>query len=585
MSESKKKYLVRSANQILGPYSEEEIKNLVKEAVIAANDEVAAPCSFWLSIENHSVFKDFMATVDFPSRLARFLTNVSGKKILTVSKTFKDMEKTQTATGKQQPAEGDLSKAEEVDFEILEQDKAGKPKKTSLAAKYKPVLPDERKVDVRGRRQTAKAVRGFWHLIILIALGSGAYILFTEFVSNPAARKRIEKIQRDIRKSGAAFYQAGDYEKAFSYFEEGLKKDILRPEEKIFLASLIARRGQGERAEALARDISQEAPDDSRILLVRGLTAIAEKDFSRAEDIFMKTLDKNPKISLLNLALLKWRAGEYKNSQAFLDRLMEEGYERGVVFYLRTLNLIGMSANKAEIKKNILNIIKITPEYHQELYALLARLHVQERNLAEAEQAIKKCLNEDPFFFGGYSGEYQYNSFLALDILDWEHLLPYCADVFKANSKSAVFSAFYGFCHLKSGKIHKSFKYIERAKNQAPRDPLILSIYAYSLLSEGDLERADTALKAVEEGNEENYAIPHILKARLFEREGKWQMAEDAWGQLLYADLYHLSALAGMAFASFQLGNQEAVIKYRDRGLEKYPHHVRLLSLKESAEN
>ena len=590
---SEKKYLIRSANQILGPYSEEEVKGLVKEAMIATNDEAAAPCSFWLPLESHPDFKEFMDTVDIPSRLAQFLTSVSGKTLLTASKTFKDAGKTQTITeagSGAKPAESDLSKAKEIDFEMLEG--SGKPEKpSSQAPKYKPVLPEGGESAARARLQTARAIRGFWRLTAVLAVGLGVYILWSEFISS----KKTEEITEDARSAGRAAYHAGDYEKAFFYFERSLAGGALPPEEKIFMASLLAHEGQQLRAESLALSLPSPPADDFRLPLLNGLIAIKEKDFSKAESIFLSALDKSPaleskKISLFNLALLKWRGGDYESSHSFLDRLMEQGFERGAAFYLRALNSAGaFAAQKGSggaAKKNALSAIELTPEYHQELSVLLAYLHAQDGDAAAARKAAERGLGADPFFAGGYKGEYKYSSFLALDILSWERLLPYCESALKAYAESALFNSLYGFCLLKAGKLQESSQYIERARNQEPADPLILSVYVYSLLLEGSFSRAAAALQALEasEGeaaaeSAESRAIAYVLKARLFEMKGEWLPAEKTWEELLQIDAYNLSALAGAAAAGFRLGNQESMARRRDRGLERYPYHVRLLSL------
>ena len=103
-------------------------------------------------------------------------------------------------------------------------------------------------------------------------------------------------------------------------------------------------------------------------------------------------------------------------------------------------------------------------------------------------------------------------------------------------------------------------------------------------MSEGALSRAEAALQlAMEEAGSKKAAIPYILAARLFEKKGSWSMARGAWGEILQTDPYHLSALAGMAAANSHLNNEEDAEKYRDRGMGRYPFHVRLLSLQPEA--
>ena len=373
MSEEKTKpeklYLVKSASQLLGPYSEAEVKNLVKEAALDTSDEAAAPGSYWLPLENHPVFKDFMKSVDIPSRLAQLLTNVSGKKLMTISKTFKSFGgKTETVTDPQTeeapPSESDLSRAEDIEFEIAGGKAGAAESPPPLDSKYKPVISEERERAAEARRKTAKTIRFFWRLTAALAMGLGAYIVFSLFVS-PVLRKNPAQSAQNARAAGLAFYKAGSYDRAFPHFEKALKANVLQTEEKILLAGLLAQRGDGARAEALALEISGELSQkgragDPRLDLARGLTALREKDFSLAESAFKKALahDEGPaflessKISLINLALLKWALKDHKSSLKFLSRLTEKGFERGVSFYLKALNLAEMQAPAEEVKKS-----------------------------------------------------------------------------------------------------------------------------------------------------------------------------------------------------------------------------------------
>ena len=79
MSDLEKKFLICSSGYILGPFSKQEVIDLIKIGKISVCDEVAEPFTIWRYLQNHKDFKKTVYSVNIQTRLTNFLTQVSSK--------------------------------------------------------------------------------------------------------------------------------------------------------------------------------------------------------------------------------------------------------------------------------------------------------------------------------------------------------------------------------------------------------------------------------------------------------------------------------------------------------------------------
>lgn len=578
MSDLKKNFLIRSAGQILGPYSKEEVIDLIKRGKISVFDEVAEPVTFWWYLQDHEDFKKIVNSMDVQTRLTNFLTQISGK-ISTVSQTRKTNGKTATITvkntisGEQKVAdlkEHEKQSAFEVKVEALDQPKAPPSKAEYISQK------DSTEII---RKRISFIIKTSWQVIVVFAICIGAYVLYKEFI-RPAQQQRLAR--ENFEANGLNFYKSGNYKQALVYFENANSQNILEDKEKLWLASLFIQEGKLQRATSIVNELS-DSPilNTGEGLLLNGLISFSQKDFQSAEKYFNSALTQKEKTALVNLALLKWQSKNYQQSLFYLNQLAQKGYERGIVFYLRALNLL--SQNQTDALASYINQelsfdkeTSLIKEYRQEFYLMQAYYYMQTQQFEKLEGAVKNLLNEDPFF----SEEYQYSSFIATQQLNWSMLYPYCQSIFNSNSENNLFNVLNGFCYLKSGDYMRGARYIRLAKNREPKEPLFLSMYAYLLiLQERDDVQIEQALSLIDYNNLKQ-KLPYIIKARFFERRGDWSRALGMWKILLSFSEDHLSGISGVFVTNYKLGNRPTAIMYKNKGLREYPYYVRLLSYK-----
>ena len=582
MSDSEKKWLIRSSNTVLGPYSKQEVEDLLKETVLLGHDEVVGPCTFWRTLQNHPEFKESVERFRSKNPLTNLVTGISGKLtssfIMNTTTTTKKQTFTQTLTTpvnapKEKevltlPHKSPTEKIKEMEVEI----------QSSPSRTPHPSRPQgARKNQLEGAKKTKKATGVVWIVSMILVLGFIGYIIFQRVI-RPQIIKKEKPLISDIRKAGHSAYTVGNYEEAFRHFEKGLKEGFLGTEEKLLMISLLIQKNKIEAAENLLQSIPDPERSDTRFLLVQGLLLMHENRFSDAEKLFKKAQGFHSESSLLNLGLVKFFEKDYTASLNYVNELILSGYQRGIGFYLKALNQIQLSSDPSNLKETITSYLDKTPEYHQEFYLLMAYLSALQGNKEETRSFIEKTLKEDPYFVE----EYHYDPFFAVNLLDWSFLVNYCAQIFTVDSGNSFFNAINGFCLLKTNARDKGASLMERAKTQTPEQPVILSLYAFHLMQGGLFTEAEKVLRIAIQHNKLNTLIPHIMKARLYEKREEWASALQSWKKALSLNSYHITSLAGMAVSSFHLNRISDMEYYRDKGLDLYPYHKQLLMLQDS---
>ena len=568
MEEIDKKWLVKSANVILGPYSKKEIEQLVSDAIISINDEITEPYTFWWTLQDHPEFKDFAQNVSLQTRVTHLITGIGSRLATITSKTEKNQETTQTLTPTPSVEEAVF---QPMDLEGEPTAPSPPPDKTSFQSKL-----ESRK---EAAKRTHRIVSRIWQGIVFIALSIVLYIAYNEFLI--PSQKKVESL--NSTQIGMEAYKKGNEEKAFEYLSKGLKENVLKGEEIVALSSLLLKKNKVEQANETLQTLPSSLFNSVKVLSLKGLAHLREKNFTVAESFFSKAKEleeksnKIPLRSLINLALLSYIKKDYASTEELINKLIKTGYERGLLYYLRILNNLGQQMSKEKIERNIKTFIKFDPEYRQEFYVLLAYLNQKDK--AQREDYIEKALNEDPYF----TEEYDYDLFTGSYLLDWSHLVPYCKDLFEEDMESPLINGLYGFCLIKSQKKRQAQIYLETARKQASDNPLVASVYVYGLIERESFVQAESLLDIIQKNNtHKNYIIPYILKARIYELKREWPLVALSLKSLLEINSSHLSGNGGMAYASFQLGDKKAYLTHKERALRMYPHYKKLLILKNS---
>ena len=606
-----KRFLIRSSGHILGPFLKDEVIDLIKKGKISVFDEVAEPYTIWLYLQDHADFKQIVHSVSMQSRLVNFLSSVSTK-ISQISKNKEDYttEKTFTKTKEATATLSQLEKqgASEVSVEDI------KPIQTSNTIKsdYKSEEESEEII----RKKISFFVNWVWIMIILGVLTIGAYIFYREFYK-PMQKKQV--IKNQLQSNGFIFYKAGNFKKALSFFEPAYSNELLTKGEKLIYASLLIQenkiskanvvkneiinspsfsQGKGRLLESLLDYYNKTATsvtekklksilesNDNNLVIDTHLTTEANQGINgKTEQIesIDQDIDTVTDTARWNLALFYWKAGkDYNKSLSLLNELVGKNITRDIIYYLKALNLLYQN-NLTNLESFLAERTELNKEFKQELYLLSAYIYMKKNEKEKLTSQITKLLSEDPFLYQ----EYSYNSFIIKNTLfNWSYLYKYCIEIFNSSNEDNLFKALYGFCHLKANNSKIASDYITQVKNTNSKNPLFLSLYAYLLMTENaSTEQLRQIFTEIDYplAIERKLPLPFILKARFLESQGNWTSARKTWKQLLSSiNPFYLSALAGVAFNSYQLNDIAPAQRYKEQTFNRYPYYIKILPYKD----
>jgi len=569
MSKNLKKYLVHLSGLILGPYSKKDVENLIKDGNISINDEVIEPCSPAIYLKDHPEFKTLVHVRYVKNKLYDFSTNISGK-LQSITHKIDKSHSGQTLTSPDQVASDnktitqtasgneDVQQATDANFQLMEELVP-----ENLSSKYKRSHESASIV----KRKVHFIMHKIWLFIAIAFVFIFGFVFIKEFVYKYQTKRTLIK---HIETRGVHLYEAGNYESALVIFQKGFKNHILNEGQKQILLNLFIQQRDLEQAETLLYQIQNSLPK-SQSLLIQALLEFHKTSYTSAQSLFLQVKEEHQDISLMNLILLDLVQKNYSGVLDKSNQMISKGNKRGVIFYLKSLALLKLNVENQKIKKFIKKSLKETPEYYQEFHLLLAYLSILEGNTQEAKKWIINILDWDH----GFYRQYRYSSLIPVNLVNWSLLMPYCEKIFSKKVDDYLFTALYGLCHLK-GDSKKGFEYIAKAKNQNPKNDLIVSLFAYSLMQQGSFVKAEVLLNQIKTSS---FKIFYVLKAKLFERQKEWNLALAYWEDLLEMEPYHLSALAGLAFNYYKLNDHSNMTSYKNRGLEIYPYYVQMLSL------
>ena len=575
MEDANKKWLVKSDNVILGPYTAKEVKQLVSDSLVSINDEVTEPFTFWWTLRDHPEFKDFAQNVTLQTRVTHLITGVKSRLQTITGKTEKNLEKTQTITSTDTPVEEAVFQS----VDTVKQDTLTTKEKTPKKADFHSKLENKREA----AKKINNIIKMLWKSVVIVSLGILLYIIYNEFFI--PSKKTVQTLI-NVKQLGMDAYKKGNEAEAFKHLSQGSKKNLLGGEEKVALASLFLQKRDTEKTNEILKSLPHSLFNTEKVHSLKGLAYLSEKNFQVAKSFLLKSKEleeksnKAPTRSLINLALVNYMQGNIPSAQTFIDQLIKSGYERGIRYYLEALSYLAVkSADTKKVLEDINTFIEVSPEYRQEFYVLLAWLNRKDE--VKREDYIKKVLNEDPYFIE----EYNYDLFTGHYLLDWSYLVPYCKDLFEEDPENPLFNSFYGFCHIKSNRTRQAQIYLETAKKQASDNILVTSIYVYSLIEKGALEQAESLLEVIQSHGTHKHTIPYTLKARIHTLRKEWRLVATTLTDLLVIDSVHPSGNGGLAQASFHLGNRKDYLTYKERTLRLYPHYKTLLTLQTTKED
>jgi len=567
MSSDSSAWLVKSNGRILGPFTKDEVDNMLRSKEIVVLDEVAEPFRRWRYIRDHQKFIEIVEEV----RKLNFGSNEDHTFTLSTA-----VEDTMTSTEKLDPT---ITLTEEIagalihatssqgaDGEIVITDIEETPTQSNTVMARVGVSNAGYSSAVGAGAQPSQSdwtSKALWTLAILVVLSVGGYVFYERSQTSVVS---LVKPANQYYKEGLEHYYAGDHDLAL---EPLIKAYEMEPENLYYgflIAPILIQNGpEGyTRAEQIIEKLKGPGSKYAdRVLVTEGLLFLKRQQYNAASEILLKSVEKNPFSweAYTNLGSAFFMMDNFTEAKNYFDSALkielEESTSRGEAYLMRAQSELELWLQSKEDRylQQALDGLQIYlnefSDYRQEALLLRAFSEFANRNPTKAEQTIDELIDTDPFLTDEHSKEPD----VFRDPLEWSALLEWCQALVSGMNSSSHLDTLHALCLLQSNdKEVEAKELINAAINQAPKDPLVQGVFAFVNWHLGSDMKADMlASKAIEMNQSEEAKLPHIIKARICESLGNYECALQEWKTVQRMDEQSVSALGGISSSYLKL--------------------------------
>ena len=582
--------MVKTGDRILGPFSTDELKTLIREKEVVAIDEIMRPRGRWGYLRDEAVFVSTVEDVRRGQMHAQENTEIQG---YTGSVTTPSTSETITEVpipAVTKPAMSVVPKASSasarVDLGAEAQafsDQLGPATKSVMTPRdrSKIIVPDE-------EPPTRKRVRpGMFvgSLVIVCAIG----YIFYSVMNKPGASTEVTTTQTaasaDSEKQASMAWKRGEFDRALELYRSLDRAQPGQPFIAARLATLMLKlEGQTVEAKRVIESAQPNANDaDSKaaLAMASGLAALQGDDpkeaavqFAQAGSSWVTSFDAGVAFALQknwNEAVHSFeKAGTQTVSQVMLARThLMAGDEPGMSPSIK-------SAARARADSALKKASSLSPDFQQESLLLEAYTNLISNQTKRAGAKVLEAIEIDP----NQTADHFHDPGLSLDQVSWAKFLNYCRALHSTlNSRSSA--ALLGICLAKSSQLEDANHLIEQEVSRDPSNAVLHSVNAYLQILGGrdDAARASLGL-AVKNGNTR---LAQILSARLCAREGQDTCAEEGWSKLAAGANPPIAALTGLAQVRLAKGDSATANALMVKADSISPAYLPLLRMREEA--
>jgi tetratricopeptide (TPR) repeat protein len=624
-----KNWLVKSSTKILGPFTREEVLNLLTHRQITIIDEIRQPEGRWNYIRENRHFKEIVKNL-------RYEDDHSREDTMTSTMTSAALQATQTMT----ITKTENSEAEEFTVTPLVPPKAP----PGANATIKDVTPTPESEALAASRAVARAAAGtkrfgnlqdqrvqnkiqkqnvFLRTILLGIVACAALFLVYNYTRKD---RRSDQGYTQLLASALRYKELGLYERALESYKKAAAIKEPDLESQFQMAFLLISQ---DRQSLIGRRIIERASlkeGRSRNDIIQGHLGIAlsymmEGDFSQADTHFQKALsfDGNNTAAKFNQATILFKKGNF--AQAL------EGYEAlssptsslyPVVLLYRAMALVELTNSASSTEPTPTPAVQATPS---ESVSLLpdtsggenldlppAQLERQYKLIREIKGFTQKShfLRKELLLMLSYLGQmskdsatmqssmqlfleepYNFSSFFVKDpTLDWrnaewDYLEKYCNEFYNADPTAANMKPVRAVCLLESNRDMEATKFIDEALAADPKKPSSLKAQAVYLWKLGRVGEAKLLLQN-SELKQDRLALYIIGDACTNAKD--IPCAETAYNRLDKKDPTDVIPSFGMARLKVQQKDKIQAMGFIKTGLERESNFIPLIELREKLE-
>lgn len=553
--------MVKSSGQVIGPYSDIQLVNLLKDREIVPLDEISVPCGRWEYVRDVPAFAKVVE--ELRTRPLRSISDDTATQSEEVTGATESINTAQIDDLTLELSQPKVQHVQDILFSSIDDQIASQ---SRLSGE---LFTHER--DQKIKHQVEKSSKWIWTFTTVIIIMAMLFVVFQQFVAKPIKdRTQLE----DSVTAGINSLESGDYGRALEHFKLANKLDPNDSSIYLYLGILMIQiDGQAyEGRQFLEKLIEISDKDLKRIYTGIGLGALKDGDYKSAENSFNRALDIDPLFqpALINLGAAAYYQEDWAKANNYFQLAVKEGSGDGAEILMLTQTLIKLWEKERESRYLIEastyldQFLRQSRNYSLEAYigsVYISYLLGQKQNIYSA---INRVLDMDTL----ETESHRQNLFIHRSLANWTLVSQWCLKLTHDLDPNSRVIAFEALCIMKTNDLAEANKKIEDALAQTPKDPLVLSVYALLL---GEMSAGDRAIVAIDKAlvndQEKNYSHPLRLKARHCRQMDNVECQYQYWSEVLIREPSSLSALAGLAQVSLGANQLEEAKKYLMRGL------------------
>lgn len=579
LNNPEKHWIIKSSTRILGPFTLEEVVELLKNKHISIIDEIRQPTGRWSYIRENKMFLEVVRNIrdEIDATSENTMTHSIAQNTITKTSdavTFSDeLTPTPTPTPRPEPQFKDVTATETS----LPRNVGARPAGKSYGASN----------DMRVQGELARK-SNFWRYAILGLAGVVAVVVGVTFSQK-------EKIKStgfdDLLRQALRYKSLGIYDRSLKAYQKATALGEPDYASQLQMAPVLI---SEDRQTLVGRRIYEKSFADSKqsraqtveAYLGIALTYMMDGDLKQAEDTLQKALGYEPaNISAqVNMAIIAFKKGNY--AQALHG--FEEIYRKNPT---TTLALLGRAMSSAELAKqsndwsSIPKLIEDMKQsagksgyLRQELALFVIYMQAELKDAHGLTQGMNLFLNEKP----GQVELYTHPLFIDWRFTQWDYLEKYCGEIYQKQNPSAQMKAVRSVCLMEINRDAEAQKLLQEALAEAPADPYVLVTQASYLRKMNMLPEASTILRVP---SLQSLPLRDHIAGDICITTQDLNCAQAAFTALYNKDQRDVEALYGLAWVMFQKKERALAYDYARAGLQAEPNYLPLLELRDKMES
>lgn len=580
---SDRNWLVRSATRILGPFTVEEIKELLVSRHISIIDEIRQPDTRWTYIRENRGFDEIVKYV-------RAQLDTLSENTMTQPVTQNTMTKTDVGA-----FSDDLTPTPTMS--------SRRDRRVQEENEIRDVTPQERDIKVRPHSGPAKSygsqsdarvqqkISGKNALLRFSILALIAVVLVVAGLRVLNKEKRATVDYDGLLKQALKYRSLGLYEDSLNYYRKVISLKEPDFESQVRMAPVMIAIDRQTLVGRRVLEKSLSTPQRSRPEMIEaydaiGLSYLIDGDLKEADEAFQKASGLDPLNfeAAMNQAFIKMKRASYEEARQEFETLARKSAFSSLSVLgqgLAALETYKNSKNKSvlnELSANIASATAKTGYLRRELQLLQIYVHVLLENEVDLQNSVVQFLTQ-PL---GESDKYSKNILVDSRMAQWDYLERYCADVYQRHSPGPQVKALRAVCLMEVNRDAEAGKLIDEALAESPGDPYVMITQSSYLKKIGKTREALIVLKKPELST---LVIKDQLVGDICVATQDISCTHKAFNELYTKAPNDAFTFAGLAWLANRGADRARTYEYIRLGLKAEPHYLPLLKLRDELES